>query len=64
MSHVKLFDLTLDGDEFTRHGQHLNLKGKEKVARTIGQNLDNMLKIRTPILSWKLTTLAECNRQN
>jgi hypothetical protein len=41
MSHVKLLDLTLDRDEFT-----LNSKGKEKVARTIGQHLVDMLKIQ------------------
>jgi hypothetical protein len=43
MSHVKLLDLTIDRDEFTCYGQHLNSKGKEKVARTIGQHLVNLL---------------------
>jgi hypothetical protein len=43
VSHVKLLDLTLDVDEFTRHGQHMNSKGKEEVARTIGQHLVNLL---------------------
>jgi hypothetical protein len=43
MLHVKLHDLTLDRDEFTRHGLHLNSKRKEKIARTIRQHLVNLL---------------------
>jgi hypothetical protein len=29
MSHAKLLDLTLDREEFTRHGMHLNLTEKK-----------------------------------
>jgi hypothetical protein len=43
MSHVKLLDLTLGRDEFIHQGLHLNSKRKEKVARTIGQHLVDLL---------------------
>jgi muramoyltetrapeptide carboxypeptidase LdcA involved in peptidoglycan recycling len=43
MSHVKLLDLTLDKDEFTFHGLHLNSKGKENVARTTVQHFVDLL---------------------
>ena len=42
MSHAKLLDLTLDREEFTRHGMHLNLTEK-KVATIIGQHLTDLL---------------------
>jgi hypothetical protein len=34
----------LDRDEVTCHGLHLNSKGKEQIARTIGQHLVDLLK--------------------
>jgi hypothetical protein len=43
MSHVTLPDLTLDREEFTCHGMHLNATGKEKVAIIIGQYLTDLL---------------------
>jgi hypothetical protein len=43
MSHVVLLDLAMDRNDFTRHGMHLNLSGKEKVALLIGQHLINLL---------------------
>jgi hypothetical protein len=43
MSHVVLLDLALDKNDFTRHGMHLNVLGKEKVASLIGQHLINLL---------------------
>jgi hypothetical protein len=43
MSHVKLLDLSLEREKFTHHGMHLNSKGKEKVARIIGQYLIDLL---------------------
>jgi hypothetical protein len=46
MSHIKQLDLTLDKDEFTHHGQHLNSKGKEKVARIRRQHLVDLLNIQ------------------
>jgi hypothetical protein len=43
MSHVKLLDLSLDRENYTRQGMHLNSEGKEKVARIIGQYLVDLL---------------------
>jgi hypothetical protein len=43
MSHVVLLDLALDKNDFTQHGMHLNVLGKEKVASLIGQHLINLL---------------------
>jgi hypothetical protein len=43
MSHVELLDLAMDKNDFTRHGMHLNLSGKEKVVLLIGQHLINLL---------------------
>lgn len=43
MSHVTLLDLSLDKENFTRHGMHLYSKGKEKVARIIGQYINEQL---------------------
>jgi hypothetical protein len=43
MSHVAVPDLTLDREEFTHHGMHLNSTGKEKVAIIIGQYLTDLL---------------------
>ncbi|XP_033611174.1 uncharacterized protein LOC111873944 isoform X1 [Cryptotermes secundus] len=43
MSHIKLLDLRLDKENYTRHGMHLNSKGKEKVARIIGQYINEQL---------------------
>jgi hypothetical protein len=43
MLHVKLLDPSLDTENFTRHGMHLNSKGKEKVARIIGQYINELL---------------------
>jgi hypothetical protein len=43
LSHVKLLDIKLDRDDFTRHGMHLNVPGKDKVAKIIGQNITELL---------------------
>jgi hypothetical protein len=35
--------MKLDRDDFTRHGKHLNVSGKVKVAKIIGQNITELL---------------------
>jgi hypothetical protein len=41
--HVKLLDITLDRDDFIRHGMHLNRSGGDKVAKIIGQHTIDLL---------------------
>jgi hypothetical protein len=41
--HVVMVDLSLDKNEFTRHGMHLNSTGKESIASLIGQHLTDLL---------------------
>jgi hypothetical protein len=43
LPHVKLLDITLDRDDFTGHGMHLNRSGKDKVAKIIGQHTTDLL---------------------
>jgi hypothetical protein len=35
--------MKLDRDDFTGHGMHLNIPGKDKVAKIIGQNITELL---------------------
>jgi lysophospholipase L1-like esterase len=70
---------TQSRDKFTRHGLHLNSKGKEKVATTIGQHVVDLLNRQDMnVLTLQQTdenkdsnsqlkadvSLAECDHQN
>jgi hypothetical protein len=35
--------MKLDRDDFTRHGMHLNVPGKDKVTKIIAQNIMELL---------------------
>jgi hypothetical protein len=55
-SNVKLMEVELQRQHFTRHGQHLNLSGKELVALVLAKKIDQLLtKLETnPIqMQWK-----------
>jgi hypothetical protein len=39
---MKIIQSDLNRDDFTRHGMHPNLSGKEKVAKLIGENIKQL----------------------
>jgi lysophospholipase L1-like esterase len=60
--HMKCFqnattlEVTSDRDHFTKHGIHLNRKGKEQAAKTIASSIKEIFKLqkKDPIkMSWK-----------
>jgi len=56
VSNMKIIQLNLNRDDFTRHGMHLNLSGKEKVAKLIGENIKQLTahKNQTPLITkWR-----------
>jgi hypothetical protein len=59
MLHVKLLDLSLDKENCTLHGMHLNSKGKEKVARIIGQYINELLNRQDNNILMRPWTLLE-----
>jgi hypothetical protein len=38
---VKIIQANLSRNDFTHHGLHLNISGKEKMAKLIGENIKN-----------------------
>ena len=53
---VNIVQATLNRNDFTRHGMHLHISGKEKVAKLIGESLKKLIsrKEETPFtLKWK-----------
>ena len=52
VSNMKIIQSNLNRDDFTRHGMHLNLSSKEKVAKLIGENIKQLTahKIKPPSL--------------
>jgi lysophospholipase L1-like esterase len=53
---VKIIQPALDRNDFTRHGMHLNISGKEKLARMLEESIVQLMakKTVTPyILKWK-----------
>ena len=53
VGNVKIVQTNLNRDDFTRHGLHLNLSGKEKVAKLIGESIKQLIprKKAPPIIS-------------
>ena len=51
MNHVTMIDTNCTREEFTRHGQHMNSAGKEKLARNIGQVITHSLTAQTSSIS-------------
>jgi lysophospholipase L1-like esterase len=53
VGNVKIVQTNLNRDDFTRHGLHLNLSGKEKVATLIGESIKQLIprKKAPPIVS-------------
>jgi len=43
VGNVKIVQTNLNRDDFTRHGLHLNLSGKEKVAKLIGESIKQLI---------------------
>jgi hypothetical protein len=53
---VKTIQAPSNRNDFTRHGMHLNVSGKEKVAKLIGESIKKLTtrKKGTPlVLKWK-----------
>jgi hypothetical protein len=53
---VEILQLALERNDFTRHGMHLNISGKEKVAKLMGESIVQRMSKEevTPfILKWK-----------
>jgi hypothetical protein len=54
---VKIIQANICRNDFTLHGLHLNISGKEKMAELIGENIKKKLmlrKVQTPIiLKWE-----------
>ena len=53
---VKIIQANLSRSDFTLHGLHLNISGKEKMAELIGENIKKLMssKEETPIiLKWE-----------
>jgi hypothetical protein len=49
-------EVTVDSDNFTKHGLHLNRKGEEQAAKIIASSLKEIFKLqkKDPIkMSWK-----------
>jgi len=45
---VELIDVTIDREFYTRHGQHLNSRGKESMASKIAQSIERLVKKKRP----------------
>jgi hypothetical protein len=43
---VKIIPANLSGNDFTLHGLHLSISGKEKMAELIGENIKKKLMAR------------------
>ena len=63
--HVNIVDPGLDREHFTRHGLHMNYKGKEKAAREISAAIEDKMKLKRNCitLDWKQEEHKE-NRQS
>lgn len=58
VDNVKIIQANLGRSDFTRHGLHLNLSGKEKMAKLLGESINKPIsrEENTPIrLKWKGT---------
>jgi lysophospholipase L1-like esterase len=60
MYHVTITDTNYTREDFTQHGLHMNLAGKEKLARTIGHVITNFFAKQTSSISlnWKEASTA------
>jgi lysophospholipase L1-like esterase len=43
---VATVEVTSDTDHFTKHGLHLNRKGKEQTAKTIASSIKEIIKLQ------------------
>jgi len=50
---VELIDVTIDREFYTRHGQHLNSRGKESMASKIAQSIERLVKKKDHPISMK-----------
>jgi hypothetical protein len=58
VDNVKIIQANLSRNDFTRHGLHLNLPGKEKIAKQLGESINNLTsrKENAPVtLKWEET---------
>ena len=73
ISNMKIIQSNLNRDDFTHHGMHLKLSGKEKVAKLLGENIKQLTAHikQTPLITkWRedlinnLQKEAEVNQSN
>ena len=50
---VELIDVKIDRELYTRHGQHLNSRGKESMASKIAQSIERLVKKKDHPISMK-----------
>jgi len=43
VDYVKIIQADLSRNDFTRHGLHLNIPGKEKMAKLLGDNIQKLM---------------------
>jgi hypothetical protein len=58
---VDVIDSTQNRHEFTRHGLHMNISGKERLAKILGQHIKTRLTNWNPPINinWKETTSTD-----
>ncbi|KAJ4429294.1 hypothetical protein ANN_26298 [Periplaneta americana] len=64
-SHVNVLDLNVQREHFTKHGLHMNYKGKEESARAISAAIEGTFRKEshaTP-LQWKSDSMVD-NEEN
>jgi hypothetical protein len=63
MNHTSVVDTNLTRDKFTHHGLHMNLSGREMIAKIIGQTITTPSTGGTPTISlkWEEVPLVTSN---
>ena len=61
LHHVGVIDMTLNRNEFTLHGLHMNASGKERLAKILGHHITTYLTNWNPLISlnWKEATSTD-----
>jgi hypothetical protein len=50
MQHSGIVETTITRSDFTKHGLHLNMNGKEKMAALIKENINSIISVQQPSL--------------
>ena len=65
MDHATIIDTNYTGEDFTRHGLHMNSAGKDKLAWNIGQVIANFSATQTSSISlnWEEASSTTPNKK-